>query len=92
MYNCFLKFAFSEPTVIHQRKPNECMINNYNPNTLRLLKSNQDISFALSMYGCICYLLSYLCKSERNMSKLMKEALMNKDDTADILSTVRNTW
>ena len=26
------------------------------------------------------------------MSKLMKEALMNKDDTADILSTVRNTW
>ena len=26
------------------------------------------------------------------MSKLMKEALMNKDETVDILSTVRNTW
>ena len=50
------------------------------------------ISYPLNMYGCICYLLSYLCKPERNMSKLMKEALLNKEDTADILQTVKKTW
>merc|ERR1712002_335557 len=44
------------------------------------------------MGACICYLLSYLCKPERNMSKLMKEALLNKNDTQSILSTVRDTW
>ena len=92
MYALFLQYAFKEPTVILKRKPNECWINSYNPHTLRLLQSNQDIAFALSMYGCICYLLSYLCKAERNMSKLMKEALLNKQDTADILATVRDTW
>ena len=92
MYNLFLLFVFKEPTIIHKRKPNECWINNYNPHTLRLLRSNQDIEFALNMYGCICYLLSYLCKPERNMSKLMKEALLNKEDTANILQTVKKTW
>ena len=27
-----------EPTVIHERKPNECWINSYNSHSLRLLK------------------------------------------------------
>ena len=90
--NHFLKYCFKEPTVVHKRMPNECWINSYNSHTLKLMRSNQDIAFALNMYGCICYLLSYLCKSERNVSKLMKEALLNKDDTASILSTVKHTW
>lgn len=43
------------------------------------MESNQDIEFALSMYGCICYLLSYLCEAEKNVRKLMKEAMLQEN-------------
>ena len=91
-YDLCLLFHHKEPTVILKRNPNECWINSYNPHSLKLLKSNQDISFALRMYGCICYLLSYLCKAERNVSKLMKEAMIKENETASLLSSMKNIW
>ena len=91
-YDLCLLFHHKEPTVILKRNPNECWINSYNPHSLKLLKSNQDISFALQMYGCICYLLSYLCKAERNVSKLMKEAMIKENETASLLSSMKNIW
>ena len=49
-YNQYLKFSFKEPTVIYKRRPKDCWINSYNQHCLRLMQSNQDISFALNMY------------------------------------------
>ena len=86
-------FGPKQPTVINQRKPNECWINCYNPYTLELLESNQDIAFMLSMYGCLCYLLSYLVKPERNVSKLMKEIMLKENqDSANLLSQMKYAW
>ena len=81
-YDLVLKFGYKVPTVINKRRPCECWINCYNPHTLKLMESNQDVAFALSMYGCICYLLSYLAKPERNVSKLMKEAMHSENEEA----------
>ena len=92
-YSMVLKFGFNKPTVIHKRKPTEAYINCYNPYTLRLLESNQDVAFVLSMYGCICYLLSYICKPERNMSKLMKEITLKENGEAcSLLAMMKKEW
>ena len=92
-YDNVLKFGFSEPTVVYQRQPNERWINCYNPRTLELLESNQDVAFALSMYGCICYLLSYLCKPERNVSKVMKDIMLKEnEDCVRLLSSMKKVW
>ena len=92
-YRLVCEFGYREPTIIYRRKPHECWINCYNPYTLWLLQSNQDVAFVLSMYGCICYLLSYLCKPERNVSKLMKEAMMQENQEAgSLLSTMKKIW
>ena len=92
-YDLILKFGHKQPTVINKRKPNECWINCYNPFALELMESNQDIAFTLSMYGCICYLLSYVVKPERSTSKLMKEAmLIENEEPTKLLSTIMNLW
>jgi hypothetical protein len=44
-YDLILKFGFKQPTIIYQRKPNECWINCYNPYTLELLESNRMLHF-----------------------------------------------
>ena len=92
-YELVKTFGHKQPTVINKRKPNECWINCYNPYTLELMESNQDIAFTLSMYGCLCYLLSYLVKAERNISKLMREAMLKEnEESAKLLSNMRSIW
>ena len=44
------------------------------------------------MYGCICYLLKYLCKPERNISKLMQEAMLSENNNKKVLNKMKNLW
>ena len=88
-YITCLIFAFKEPTVIHKRMPNECWINSYNTHSLRLLKSNQDIAFALRMYGCICYLLSYLWVYIR--SRALSQLQYQSQSQLRIAAKMKNT-
>jgi len=61
-------------TVILQREPCDMYINNYNPDILGLWKANMDLQYVADPYSAVMYVLSYVLKSEKGMSELLKQA------------------
>ena len=61
-------------TVFLKRSPNELRVNNFNDHCLKAFRSNMDTQFILNIYGCAAYITSYVAKSARDMSELLKKA------------------
>ena len=57
-----------------KRKPIECRINPYMRDLLGVWKANHDIQYVLDAYACAMYIVSYINKSAKGMSRLMAEA------------------
>ena len=93
-YVSSLKIAQRKTTVIMQRMPSEVNVNNYNGHILRALRSNMDIQFIASIWGCIAYLTSYMCKPERTMSELMRKASKEASEKGirDALAHIGNVF
>ena len=60
--------------VFLKRKPIENRINPYMKNLIDVWKANHDIQFILDAYACAMYIVSYINKSAKGMSRLMAEA------------------
>ncbi|KAH9388427.1 hypothetical protein TYRP_023493 [Tyrophagus putrescentiae] len=58
-----------------RRSPAEVNINNYNIRLLGLHRANMDIQFVLDPFACVKYILSYINKANRGMSKLLRETV-----------------
>lgn len=69
-----LKLSTKRHTVILKREANEKFVNNYPPLFLKTWRANMYIQFVLDTYACVMYVTSYLWKSERTMSELLKQA------------------
>ena len=52
-------------------------INAHNTTILHLWMANMDLQFILDPYACAVYVISYISKSQRGMSKLLRDALMH---------------
>ena len=57
-----------------KRSPNELRVNNFNVHCLKVFRSNMDTQFILNIYVCATYTTSYVAKSARGMSELLKKA------------------
>ena len=57
-----------------KRRPIECRINPYMKGLLGVWKANHDIQYVLDAYACAVYIVSYINKSAKGMSRLMAEA------------------
>ena len=75
-YLLALRSSFIRPTVFLKRNVNELRINAYNETVLHLWKANMDLQYILDPYACVVYIISYIGKSQRGMSKLLKDALL----------------
>jgi len=73
-YHKALSISIKARSYILKRKMSEKCINNYNPTILKAWQANMDLQPVLDTYACIMYVVSYLTKSERNMSELLKAA------------------
>ena len=52
-----------------------------------------DIQFLLDPYACAVYILSYITKGQRGMSKLLhKEGEEAKEGNKNIVNKVRHIW
>ena len=71
-----IEFNIKRPTTFLKRNVDELRINAYNKLILTLMKCNMDIQFILDSYACIGYIINYIGKSQRGLSKIIK-------DTAD---------
>ena len=72
-YDRALHLTKSGKQVLLRRQPSERWINQYNPDILRLWKGNMDLQFITDPYSCITYVTSYMLKSERAMSELLRK-------------------
>ncbi|XP_062607978.1 uncharacterized protein LOC134269784, partial [Saccostrea cucullata] len=85
--NCYLQAlreTSSKITIILERNPSECFINNYNPDLLSIWKANMDIQYVTDPWACAMYILSYISKGEREMGRLLKEASKESENNDDI--------
>ncbi|WAQ96598.1 hypothetical protein MAR_029288 [Mya arenaria] len=88
-YNPVLTVSVRRTHVVMMRKPSDIFVNNYNPTILRCLKSNMDIQIITSMWACIAYISSYICKPEKNYVRIdAKEA--NDNNIREKLFSIAN--
>ena len=73
-YLLAVQSSLKTPTIFLKRKPNELRINNYNAACLSAWRANMDIQFVLDVYACAIYIVSYISKSQKGMSELLRTA------------------
>ena len=71
-YVSALQVSTKGSVVILKRNPNECNINNYNASVMLAWQANMDIQYVLNAYACVMYVASYIMKTEKSMSELLK--------------------
>ena len=73
-YVLAIRSTLSKPTLFIQRQPSELRVNNYNVDCLRAWRANMDVQYILDVYACATYITSYVAKSSRGMSELLRNA------------------
>ena len=74
-YLTAVSFSLKRETLFLKRAASEIRINNnYNSVLLRTWQANMDIQYVLGAYACAVYILSYITKGQRGMSKLLEIA------------------
>ena len=76
-YIIALRSWLKRATVFLQRNMNELRIKAHNETILYLWKANMDLQYILDPYACVVYVVSYIGKAQRGMSKLLKDALLH---------------
>ncbi|KAG5666197.1 hypothetical protein PVAND_017659 [Polypedilum vanderplanki] len=69
------RVKLKHPTIFVKREPKNTRINVYNKKILLCMRSNMDIQFVLDPYSCIGYIVDYVNKSSRGLSKLLRECV-----------------
>ena len=73
-YLLAVRSGLNSATIFLKRQPNELRINNYNPACLSAWRASMDIQFVLDVYSCAMYIVSYISKSQKGMSELLRTA------------------
>jgi hypothetical protein len=68
-------------------------INPYNPVILKCIRANMDIQFITDVWACVAYIISYMCKPQKSMSDLMRNACKESATVKDKLKSIGNvSW
>ncbi|KAL9951086.1 hypothetical protein ACROYT_G043682, partial [Oculina patagonica] len=73
-YILAIRHTLKRDTLFLKRAPSEIRINSYNTNLLKSWQANMDIQYVLDPYACATYILSYITKGPRGMSRLLEKA------------------
>lgn len=74
-YNAAIQCAVRRPTVWLRRTLKDVWVNSYNPDLLKLWRANMDLQFCLDPWAAGIYIASYMLKSMKGLSSLMREAV-----------------
>ena len=86
-----IRLSLKHSTLLLKRSPAEIRINCYNPHLLKAWQANMDIQFVLDPYACAVYILTYITKGQRGMSKLLRKACEEaKEGNKNIVNKVRH--
>ena len=82
-YHNALSISERGKTIILKRNVNEIMVNNYNPLFIRAWNANCDLQLCLDNYSVITYITDYFSKGDAGMTKLLRQALKEKNNLSD---------
>ena len=95
-YLLAVRSSIKSPTVFLKRTYAETRVNYYNDSMLQAWRANIDIQYVLDVYACATYVASYLTKSQRGMSELLRkateEANHGDSDIRQQLKTIGNKF
>ena len=90
-YVLAIRHTLIRDTLFLKRAPSEIRINSYNTNLRKAWQANMDIQYVLHPYACAMYILSYITKGQRGMSRLLEKACEEaKSGNNDITSRIRH--
>lgn len=67
-------------------------MNPYNPIIMKALRANMDIQYIKDVWGCVAYITYYMCKPERSMSELLRNACKEANTVKDKLKSIGNVF
>ena len=73
-YILAVRSSLKSTTIFLKRTPSEIRVNAYNPALIKAWRANMDIQFVTNVYACAMYIASYVTKSQREMSELLRKA------------------
>ena len=90
-YIMAVRYSLKRDTLFLRRSPSEIRINSYSTELLKAWQANMDIQYILDPYACAVYILSYITKGQRGMSKLLRKASEEaRSGNKDIVNKVRH--
>ena len=90
-YILSIRYSLQRDTILLKRSPSDIRINNYNADLLKAWRANLDIQYVLDPYSCAVYILSYITKGQRGMSRLLETACKEaKSGNKDLVNQVRH--
>lgn len=66
--------------VFVKRSPKDCRTNAYSKKILMTMQSNMDIQFILDPYACVNYIVDYISKPSRGISRLLHNCVQSLKD------------
>lgn len=69
-----IRSSLSKKQVFFKRNPTDVRMNGYNPAILQIWAANTDLQYVLDPWALCVYIASYIMKSQRGISKLLKSA------------------
>ncbi len=75
-YLACIQRGLKRPRVCLQRTPQQVLINPFIPKILGLMQSNMDAQFIVDPWACAMYIVDYINKSNRGLSKLLRDAMV----------------
>ncbi len=73
-YETASRILTKRKTIVLKRSTNDCWVNNYNKDLLRMYNANMDIQYIDNPYQCIMYIVNYISKAETELGEFLKEA------------------
>lgn len=70
-----IQATIGHPKIFLKRTPKDCRVNGYNIKILETMRSNMDIQFVLDAYACVGYIVDYINKSDRGLSRLLRQCV-----------------
>ena len=69
-----IRSSLKQPTVFLRRTPWEIRVNAYNKHIILAWRAHMDIQYVMDVYACAKYVASYITKSQRGISELLRKA------------------
>ena len=95
-YILAIRSSLKVPKVFLKRATKDVNINYFNAEILNLHRANMDIQFILDPYACVSYIVNYVGKAQKGMSKLLQNIIQQsregKISIKEQLKSVANTF